>query len=57
MVRRPKVDRLASGIPVWPERCKATVQRRGELLPDRCRRPRLRGLAWCRQHVTMRNTL
>ena len=44
MVRRPKVERLRTGAPVDEMRCKALVQRRGELFQDRCFRARLRGL-------------
>lgn len=52
MARRPKVQRLPSGIPVSWERCNVMgIEHPDELLSDRCRRPRKRGSSYCAQHM------
>ncbi len=52
MTRRPKVQRDSRGIPVWADRCKWMVADAGGLFDKRvCKRPRLRGYQYCRQHL------
>ena len=50
MVRRPKVKRHPNGTPLLEDRCQAAVLDESELFPRRCRKARLRGLAFCEIH-------
>ncbi len=51
MTRRPPVRRRRR-IPIDADRCAwAQVQRTGELLPDRCQRPRKYGYQYCASHL------
>jgi len=51
VTRRPPIRRRR-GIPVDADRCAwDRVLRPGELLPDRCRKPRSRGYRYCAGHL------
>ncbi len=51
MTRRPPIRRVG-GIPIDADRCAwAQVERPGELLPDRCQRPRKYGYQYCAGHL------
>ena len=53
VTRRAPIRRMrASGLPIDADRCAwDDVLRTGELLPDRCQRPRRRGYQYCGGHL------
>ena len=51
MIRRRPIRRRR-GIPIDADRCAwDRIQRDGELLPDRCKKPRKRGYRYCTGHL------